>query len=323
MENGIEKEKIKKETETNISSQPFIYEFVYKFKEDIDRVSSLVRNLKLWATLLSIYSEITIESQSDSDTWSTSSKFKVNCKKIKLMGNTVNFITQEKRYKIKREFRIEGKGVPFTTTTKLMKLSEENSTICYLKYIIPSDYFGLLIGYNFEEERKKMDKEISNVFSFISKMLEKSGIEQSQFESCIIKGKMESIKNLLKNPVSFKIIAPELCYDMQIEKNTDNNHLYLKLYPKDSEHFYYCKSIQESITPTKILLSFESINGNIKRPYNIFTITIIQANPFLLQLSFLHEFKEHITNEEINEIKVDKVYLLKCLKDYIENFCYQ
>lgn len=168
-----------------------------------------------------------------------------------------------------------------------------------------------------------------NVLQNIEQLLMVNPIELKQFESTIITAKMNDIWDFVLNMQKLKNVAPMINFNFGCELDVKN----IKK-GQEIKGYYCCKndinkkveyklrilSFDCRIKSNKWCLAFEIFGcGEYVIPSQVIVIRLIKVNNCDCQLSIYHEFKEAVSQELFWKLANEKKYMLKELKDFLEN----
>lgn len=308
-------------SEIDSNSLEIINEFTFSFAESIDRVWTLIRDLKLLSSLSASNTFPIIDIKTYGETWVVGnifegnimgfSKFCAKCIKNKIYPNYK---------KIKWHFTYEEQKIENYLCLTLYKNTFNCRTILLWKESFPPSYFIDKNPYNEYLEIKNKNSLI--ILSKIQKILEESSINLFQFEGCIIRGDMDDIWSFLIEPQKLKIIAPLYCFDAEIVDNQSNTiGRKVKIYHDSKNYsFHIITKIEKKKNCKKWLLKIDFYDEDKNKPSKEVTVNLIKINKDECYLSIFHEYKKPSTVKEIQELSKKKKYVLENLKDFLENY---
>ena len=291
----------------------------YHFKQDIERVWSIVRNFEL-LSIINYKGHYPIILTKGKDTWKVGNIFKGNILgKLLFAAKVAKCINYPEFKKIEWIFYLNLKNdYYFNIRLELYKVTEDNSTVLYKKV-------------NFEKVELKKEIQIflknteNKTLEQIEYLLEKEPINLVKYERGIISGKMEDIWNIVLDFNKIIAIAPNNNY----LPNADINNL--KIGEKkevslfhDNQISYFditLKCREERKGWNKWLFAIEVSGG---RPHKISRHTILfqltKINSDECQLTLLTKYHDPIDNNTFNKLSTRKKYIILSLKDYFDNF---
>lgn len=304
-------------------NQITVVEFTFQFKENIERVWALVRDLDLLTTLSAGQAFPIIPKKKSENSWILGSCFE---------GNIIGFnnfkaqCVQSESFpfskKIKWHFIYEDNTELWTKLT-LFKNSSDDSTVLLWHEDIAESYFL---------RKEKTREEICNVkrlnsidvLKKIKMILAESCVNLFQFEGCIIRGKMEDIWDFFINPTKLKKIAPLICFDVETCQGSpclkEGDFVKTHFFDNNTLQYSFVKKIECKPKMNKWVLKMINTNEARDKIFSEYTVNLIKINNEECHLSAFHEFKSKISNETIQKISAQKKYALANLKDFLENY---
>lgn len=303
----------------SLPSSTLINELTFSFSEPIDRVWSLLRDLKLVTSLSASNTYPVIPTSSNDITWTVDSIFEGNIMGVStFVAKCVKMKTSLIKKTIKWHFTYSDKKENYLKISLYLNTSN-NGTILYWREDFPPSYF--------QGERIpdiKLNNENSMLMiSKIQKILKESSVDLFQFEGCVIRGDMNDVWSFVIEPQQLKKIAPLYCYDAEvIGDKVGCVGSVVKMYIDTKEKFYYTKieKIDMKKYRNKWLIKLSCFGGTMKSPIHEVTVNIIRINQEEIYISLFHEFKEPVTQQKIKQLSQRKRYVLENLKDFIENY---
>ena len=292
------------------------YQDSYYFKQDIERVWTILKNFEVLSILCSAGNYPCVFLKGN-DTCTKGNEFKGKIfGKFPFIGKVINYSNLPEFKKIEWIIRLRKKYI--FIIIELYKVTEDNSTVA-IKQL------------KSEKELKNFD-EITHIqmiekklFEKIDKILETEPISLLKYESAIINGKMEDIWNIISDFNKFSAIAPNNNYlpninvkDMKIEEKKEVSAFYNGEIRK-FDITLKCKD--EKPGWNKWLIVCEISGGNpVKMSKHIILFQLTKISKNESQLTLLTKFLEPIPTYEFKEITKRQKYLLLSIKDYFDNF---
>jgi len=292
------------------------YQDSYYFKQDIERVWSILRNFEILSILCCVghYPCVFLKGK---DTWTKGNEFKGKIfGKFPFIAKVINYSNLPEIKKIEWIIRLIDKYI--LMIIELYKVTEDNSTVAIKQLKSEKE----LKNYDEKARIKMIEK---NLFEKIDKILETEPISLLKYESAIINGKMEDIWDIISDFKKFSTIAPNNNYlpnisvkDMKIEEKKEVSVFYNDEIRKFNMTLK-CKD--EKPGWNKWLIVCEISGGNpVKMPKHIILFQVTKINNNESQLTLLTKFHEPIPTKEFKEIVKKQKYLVLSIKDYFDNF---
>ena len=302
--------------EENISKKfdwKLLKDYSYHFIQNINRIWEIINSLmnNSQNDLIIINSESNFLKPGDNLKGKILNIFEFKAKVIKLQ----NF--SEKRI-IELIFYI-GNRADFKLKIILYKVTEDNSTILYLKIkYIPSNKENII--FKIQEKYTEFDF-VKNIETIIKK----ESIYLTQYESGIILGTVEEIWDILTDNSKLVLIAPNNdCFvPININKEKKGEICLINLRIKNIDGYLEIKLDSKENQPNWNEWSFSySIIGG--EPFKIAKQTVfvqlIKINKYETQLSVFTKIYQKITMQMLKNLSEKKKYVILSIKDYFENF---
>ena len=296
-------------------------EKTFTFQHRIDRVWYVIRDVSLICILKpDVHFPFIVKDGKDS--WNVQSEFmgKKDEKEEEFTGKCIEMKNFPQYKKIIWDITTKsGKTLQFQY--QLFQVTEDDATILLykLKFKTKENYL------EFKEKTKgSFEKDFKDLMEKINTTLSESSMNLFQYEGGVITGKMEDIWDLITNISKLKKIAPLI----NLDGDEDTNELPSK--PGDISKITYDNKKGYSLAKTliydkrknwnKSVFGFEAFYGEPKIPFQKVIMTLTKINNEECHISLFHDFKECATKEVITNLSSQKKYIIKCIKDYLENY---
>ena len=197
---------------------------------------------------------------------------------------------------------------------ELFKVTEDNTSICVITFkndLILTEKMKFING----------DENYNKFIKTIEEVLKQSNINLVQYESGIISGLMEDIWEFISCPSKLKKIAPLIKIDGDEDYKEFNSQDNLVFFIENHSKKIYTKILSKSKNEkwNKWVLILD-IQGEPKIPAQKLIIELTKINNTDCQLILLNKFDEFADNDYIKKISDEKKYIIKSIKDYLENY---
>ena len=288
-------------------------QFTYHFRLSPDRVWLILRDISIISLITSIENYHPINTKGIENYIVGSEFIGIILGKFPYTGKVLNVIEIPGYKKIKYGIQLQNGGY-LILKIEVLKVTEDNTAIAIITVKINQIFKENIEIFNektFNENFKKIEKEI-----------QKSLIDIIQYESGIIRGSMQDIWDFSTNPNNLKKIAPliELDGDEEfIQPNIGDN---LIIYCNNHTEKIYIKVLvmDKKENWNKWIYIIQILGGEPKIPIQKILLELTKINQTDCQLLFLNKFDEPISNEIIQKICEQKKYVIKSIKDYLENY---
>lgn len=304
-------------------SIPFkkVIEYSYLFKHSINRLWVILRDAGATSLLLPEHHFPLIITKGK-ETWSIGTEF---YGKTTEFGEYFGKVTKVKNFpqhkKLTWDLTCPSKMMPFRFETHLYKVEEEEESTVILQKLT---FFEQNSYSYFIERQHAYEKMISDLHSKINVMLEQSSLNLFQYEGGVIYSSIEKIWELITDLTKLKKIAPLIKLDCD---NSDNNYSQtvgeeVKLSVDNHKGYYIVKTLKFDRRPNwnKWIFCYSVSPGVPKIPKQIVYISLSKISENECQVSFFHDFKEFGSNDYIKALTNQKKYVIKSIKDYLENY---
>ena len=288
-------------------------QFTYHFRLSPDRVWLILRDISIISLITSIENYHPINTKGIENYIVGSEFIGIILGKFPYTGKVLNVIEIPGYKKIKYGIQLQNGGY-LILKIEVLKVTEDNTAIAIITVKINQIFKENIEIFNektFNENFKKIEKEI-----------QKSLIDIIQYESGIIRGSMQDIWDFSTNPNNLKKIAPliELDGDEEfIQPNIGDN---LIIYCNNHTEKIYIKVLvmDKKENWNKWIYIIQILGGEPKIPMQKILLELTKINQTDCQLLFLNKFDEPISNEIIQKLCEQKKYVIKSIKDYLENY---
>ncbi len=288
-------------------------QFTYHFRLSPDRVWLILRDISIISLITSIENYHPINTKGIENYIVGSEFIGIILGKFPYTGKVLNVIEIPGYKKIKYGIQLQNGGY-LILKIEVLKVTEDNTAIAIITVKINQIFKENIEIFNektFNENFKKIEKEI-----------QKSLIDIIQYESGIIRGSMQDIWDFSTNPNNLKKIAPliELDGDEEfIQPNIGDN---LIIYCNNHTEKIYIKVLvmDKKENWNKWIYIIQILGGEPKIPIQKILLELTKINQTDCQLLFLNKFDEPISNEIIQKLCEQKKYVIKSIKDYLENY---
>jgi hypothetical protein len=301
----------------NNNHKILLYEGTYQTKHSTNRLFNFIKNMEFIIMLSKTIHHIPINIVGN-NTYNEGNIFKgilffsfpYICKVLKYKNSN---LLKEIKWELTTKY-IKNLIKIFHIKIKLYKVTDDNTTIIYLK-IESLNYIDDKI--NFE---KKSDYFFKDFIFKIENFLSKSNIDLIQIESGIILASMEDIWYFLVNMKELKKIAPLIPFDdlNLTELNTDK--IYDFIIFKDLLVKIKIIMIDKKIGWNKWIILIKTFGEDNKISANDLLIQLLKINSKECQVYLIHSFLEPVSQDVINKFSYFKIYIIKSIKDYLENY---
>ena len=282
-------------------------QFTYHFRLSPDRVWLILRDISIISLITSIENYHPINTKGIENYIVGSEFIGIILGKFPYTGKVLNVIEIPGYKKIKYGIQLQNGGY-LILKIEVLKVTEDNTAIAIITVKINQIFKENIEIFNektFNENFKKIEKEI-----------QKSLIDIIQYESGIIRGSMQDIWDFSTNPNNLKKIAPliELDGDEEfIQPNIGDNLIIY--YDNHSKKIYIKVIVLDKKENWNKWIYIIQILGGEK-----ILLELTKINQTDCQLLFLNKFDEPISNEIIQKLCEQKKYVIKSIKDYLENY---
>ena len=286
-------------------------QYSHNFKYSLERVWLILKNISILSLISgnSHYHPI----------FQTGNEFKLGSKFIGVLfgqfpyNGTVNKIKEFPGYKkIKWIFNFEKESF-LSFKIELFKVTEDNTSISLFTF-----------KYDLKLKEKILTKtskdKINLVLERIDKILKESSNDLIQYESGVISSSMEDIWDFITNFNKLKMITPLIkfnCYE-DIKESNFGDILFLNLENKKLNIKILVKNKNEKWN--KWIYVLQIMKGDNKNPMQKLIVELTKINQSDCQLILLTKFDECTNNVYIQKISEEKKYIIKSIKDYLENY---
>ncbi len=289
------------------------YQFTYHFKLPFEKMWLIIRDISVYSLITSIENYHPINTKGIENYIVGSEFIGIILGKFPYNGKVLKVIEIPGYKKIKYCIQLQNGGY-LILKIEVLKVTEDNTAIAIITVKINQIFKENIEIFNektFNENFKKIEKEI-----------QKSLIDIIQYESGIIRGSMQDIWDFSTNPNNLKKIAPliELDGDEEfIQPNIGDN---LIIYYDNHSKKIYIKVIvlDKKENWNKWIYIIQILGGEPKIPMQKILLELTKINQSECQLLLLNTFDEPISNEIIQKICEQKKYVIKSIKDYLENY---
>ena len=288
-------------------------QYTYHFKQSPDRVWLILRDISIISLITSIENYHPINTKGIENYIVGSEFIGIILGKFPYTGKVLKVMEIPGYKKIKYGIQLQNGGY-LILKIEVLKVTEDNTAIAIITVKINQIFKENIEIFNektFNENFKKIEKEI-----------QKSLIDIIQYESGIIRGSMQDIWDFSTNPNNLKKIAPliELDGDEEfIQPNIGDN---LIIYCNNHTEKIYIKVLvmDKKENWNKWIYIIQILGGEPKIPMQKIILELTKINQTDCQLSLLNKFDEPISNEIIQKLCEQKKYVIKSIKDYLENY---
>ena len=294
------------------------FEQTYIFKHTLERLWYVIRDVSI-LSIIKPDSHFPLIVKDGKTSWSIGAEFCGKSSNEEYTGKCVKVINLPQHKQIVWDIKtISGKSVQMQY--QLFQVSEgDGAVLLYkLKFNNEEDYneFQSLRKQNFEEDFIDLMEKINNT-------LKDSSLNLFQFEGGVIRGSMEEIWDYLINTKKLKKIAPLIHFDQEEDDNKDAEpkpgDIRKILYENKKKYYLARTSIYEKkINWNKWIFGFEAFYGEPKIPFQKVLITLTKITVNECHVAFFHEFKETISKEQLHILALEKKYVIKSIKDFVE-----
>lgn len=304
-------------------SIPFkkVVEYSYLFKHSINRLWVILRDAAA-TTLLLPEHHFPLIITKGKETWSIGTEF---YGKTAEFGEYFGKVTKVKNFpqhkRLTWDLTFPTKTMPFRFESLLYKVDEEEESTVILQKLT---FFEQKSYDYFIEKQSIYEKMISDLHSKINVMLEQSSLNLFQYEGGVIYSSIEKIWELITDLTKLKKIAPLIKLDCD---NIENNYPQtigeeVNLTTDNHKGYYTVKTLKFDRRPNwnKWLFCYSISPGIPKIPKQVVCVSLTKINENECQVYFFHDFKEFCSNDYIKNLSKQKKYVIKSIKDYLENY---
>ena len=293
-------------------------DFTHHFRQNIERIWDIIKSLD-YVFLLNNSQNYPIIFKKGSNLYNQGNifegklfneyEFKAKVIKEKIFSDIIN---------IEWIFYL-GNGEGFRLKMTLYKVTEDNSTVIYMKtkYIpSPGESFILKIKEKFNEK---------DFVKTIEKLLKKEKVFFYQYESGLILGDLKEIWDILIDPTKLALIAPNNNCFVPININNvkvgDISKIGMSI--KSIDGFLEIKlDLKEQKEEwNKWVFGYSILGGG---PFKVIRqavmVQLTRINKYETQLSVFTKILESINMKMLKQLSEKKKYVIASLKDYFENF---
>ena len=212
-----------------------------------------------------------------------------------------------------------GNGEGFRLKMKLYKVTEDNSTVIYMKTkYIPSSGESFILSIKEKFNEKDFVKNIE-------KLLKKEKVFFYQYESGLIRGDLNEIWDILTDPTKLTLVAPDNNCFVPININNvkigDISKIGMSI--KSIDGFFEIKlDLKEKKEGwNKWVFGYSILGGGpFKVVKQAVMVQLTRINKYETQLSVFTKILESINMKMLKQLSEKKKYVIASLKDYFENF---
>ena len=290
-----------------------IRQFTYHFKLSPDRVWLILRDISIISLIISNENYHPINTKGNENFVVGSEFIGIILGKFPYTGKVLNVIEIPGYKKIKYSIQFQNGGY-LILQIEILKVTEDNTAIAIIT-----------IKFNkiFKEKIEFFqEKDLNENFKKIEKAIQESFIDIIQYESGVIRGSMQDIWDFSTNPNNLKKIAPLIKLDGDDEFILPNIGDNLIIYYDNHSKKIYIKVIvlDKKENWNKWIYIIQILGGEPKLPMQKILLELTKINQTDCQLLLLNKFDEPISNEIIQKICEQKKYVIKSIKDYLENY---
>ena len=306
-------------SENNLNNKSFIlYEGTYQSIHNSNRLFNFIKNIDLILMLEKSIHHIPINIIGK-DTFTVGNVFKgILFFSIPYVCKVLKYINSNKLKKIKWE--ITTKSIKnlikiFHIIIKLYKVTDDNSTVIYLKI--------KALNSNIEDQtffKQNFDSIFKDLIIKVENILSNSCKDLIQIESGIISASMEDIWYFLVNIKELKKIAPLIPFDNINFTELNIEQIYEIYFKKTILIKIQIQYIDKKIGWNKWVIVFKIFDDEHKISANELMIHLCKINSNECQVFLIQSFLEPVSQEIIKKISELKIYVINSIKDYLENY---
>ena len=105
------------------------------------------------------------------------------------------------------------------------------------------------------------------------------------------------------------ILSPNVGEEIKVSVDNHSSNVYLKTLKYDTRKNW-----------NKWIFCYQIYSGSIKIPTQIICMALSKVNANECQIAVFTDFKEPATSDYIKSLSIQKKYVIKSVKDYLENY---
>lgn len=294
------------------------FEQTYSFKHTLERVWYIIRDFSI-LSIIKPDSHFPLIVKDGKTSWTINAEFCGKSNNEEYIGKCVKVINLPQHKQIVWDIKtISGKEIQMQY--QLFQVSEgDGAVLLYkLKFNNEEDYN------EFQTSKKQnLEEEFNDLMEKINNTLKDSSLNLFQFEGGVVRGPMEETWEYLININKLKKIAPLIHFDQEEDDNNDVEPKpgnIRKILYENKKHYYLAKILiyDKKNNWNKWMFGFEAFYGEPKIPFQKVLITLTKITVNECHIAFFHEFKETISKEQLHKLALEKKYVIKSIKDFIE-----